>query len=120
MLDDEVALGPGKADLLAGIAEHGSLVDAAADLGMSYMRAWKLVGIMNACFREPLVKLRRGGAGHGGAELTREGKAVLELYQRMERESLAAFAPAWSELSRLLAGARARRPRAAPARSSRR
>ena len=38
-----VVLGPGKADLLEAIAHHGTVRDAAAELGMSYMRAWKLV-----------------------------------------------------------------------------
>jgi hypothetical protein len=52
---DEIALGPGKVALLEAIHSGGSLTVAARGLGMSYMRAWKLVQTMNACFREPLV-----------------------------------------------------------------
>jgi len=96
--DGEIALGPGKVALLAAVAEHGCLATAARALGMSYMRAWRLVQTMNACFREPLVATRRGGRGHGGAALTAAGSAVLALYRRMEQESLAAIAAAWREL----------------------
>lgn len=95
---EEIALGPGKVDLLETIANAGSLAEAARRLGMSYMRAWKLLQTMNACFREPLVDTARGGAAHGGANLTVTGQAVLTLYRRMEREGLQAMEPAWREL----------------------
>jgi molybdate transport system regulatory protein len=103
MTGGEIALGPGKVAVLAAVEEHGSLVDAARALEMSYMRVWRLVQTMNACFREPLVETRRGGRVHGGAALTPTGAAVLALYRRMERDSLAAMAPAWEELRGLLA-----------------
>lgn len=79
-----IVLGPGKADLLEAVRGAGSLRKAAAVLGMSYMRAWTLVKTMNAAFREPLVALARGGAGHGGATLTPSGAKVLALYRAME------------------------------------
>src|SRR5258706_6060554 len=60
MLDDSIALGPGKADLLEAIRGSGSIVAAASSLGMSYMRAWKLVRTMNGCFASPLVVATRG------------------------------------------------------------
>jgi len=98
----EIALGPGKVDLLEEIEKAGTLAEAARRLGMSYMRAWKLLRTMNACFREPLVDTARGGAEHGGATLTPTGRAVLSLYRRMERESLEAMGPAWRELEGLM------------------
>src|SRR5262245_5104536 len=52
---EDVALGPGKVDLLVLIDQTGSIREAAERMGMSYMRAWKLVKTMNACFKEPLV-----------------------------------------------------------------
>jgi molybdate transport system regulatory protein len=109
----EIALGPGKVALLAAVAEHGCLAAAAEALGMSYMRAWRLVQTMNVCFREPLVETRRGGSAHGGAALTPAGSTVLALYRRMESESLRALAPVWEELRGCLA-AGDRRPRRAP------
>jgi molybdate transport system regulatory protein len=98
----EVALGPGKADLLGAIAQTGSLAKAARSLGMSYMRAWHLLQTMNACFREPLVNTSRGGAEHGGATLTETGRQVLAAYRRMEEDCQQAVEPGWQELARFL------------------
>lgn len=94
----ETALGPGKADLLEQIERAGSLAAAATAMGMSYMRAWTLVKTMNACFREPLVALSRGGPAKGGASLTPAGREVLALYRTMEAAALVAMDDAWREL----------------------
>ncbi|HEX9047774.1 MAG TPA: LysR family transcriptional regulator [Verrucomicrobiae bacterium] len=85
---DDVALGPGKVQLLRGVRETGSIRQAAAQMQMSYMRAWGLIRTMNQCFNAPLVESARGGAQHGGARLTATGTAVLELYEQLEKESL--------------------------------
>lgn len=98
----DIVLGPGKADLLDAIRRTGSLRLAARDLDMSYMRAWKLVQMMNRAFREPLVETVRGGSRHGAACLTKTGKVVLVLYGQMEKGSIAAAAPFWRRLRRLL------------------
>lgn len=103
LLGDEIALGPGKVALLGAIAEQGTLAEAAKRLGMSYMRAWRLVQTMNACFARPLVATARGGAQKGQAALTAEGTAVLRLYREMEAASRGALAPAWQELLPYLA-----------------
>jgi len=81
---EDIALGPGKVELLHHISETGSISEAARRMGMSYNRAWLLVRTMNRCFKEPLVLATRGGDTHGGAELTGTGKQMLELYQEME------------------------------------
>ena len=99
---EAIVLGPGKADLLAAIARTGELRRAAASLDMSYMRAWKLVQMMNEAFREPLVETARGGARRGSARLTATGKRVLALYRQMERRSLTASHAAFVRLARLL------------------
>jgi molybdate transport system regulatory protein len=99
---DTIVLGPGKADLLRAIARSGTLRDAAAELGMSYMRAWKLVRIMNERFREPLIVMTRGGTEGGHAELTPAGREVLKLYRRIERESAAATRQSWKSLRKML------------------
>ena len=100
----EIAMGPGKADLLEEVARTGSIGEAAAELDMSYMRAWTLIKTMERCFKQPLVKVTRGGAKHGGAELTGTGKKVVELYRAMEQESLTATASLRRELEKLLRG----------------
>ncbi|MFY8195818.1 MAG: winged helix-turn-helix domain-containing protein, partial [Novosphingobium sp.] len=53
---DEIAMGPGKADLLEAIAREGSISAAARAMDMSYRRAWLLVDTMNRCWQEPLVE----------------------------------------------------------------
>ena len=89
-LGQEIALGPGKVELLRHISETGSISESARRMEMSYNRAWLLVRTMNRCFKEPLVSATRGGDTHGGAELTRTGKRVLALYQRIESKVAAA------------------------------
>lgn len=98
VLAPEVAIGPGKADLLEAIAETGSIAAAGRKLAMSYKRAWHLVETLNRAFAEPLVQASRGGSGHGGAVLTPLGAEVLAVYRRIERASAAAAA---EDLARL-------------------
>lgn len=80
-------LGPGKAQLLAAIAEHGSIRAAGATFGMSYRRAWLLADEINRMFREPSIFTRHGGKSGGGAGLTPFGEQLLERCRRMEAES---------------------------------
>jgi molybdate transport system regulatory protein len=80
----DAMLGPGKADLLEGIRETGSIAAAGRTMSMSYKRAWSLVEEMNAAFREPLVASQRGGPGGGGARLTEAGETVLGHYRELE------------------------------------
>ena len=94
----DVALGPGKVDLLDQIERTGRLGMAAAAMEMSYMRAWTLVQTMNRCFKKPLVALVRGGKEGGRAELTATGQRALSLYREMESKGLAAMQPAWKQL----------------------
>ena len=100
----KIAFGPGKAELLALIAETGSIGDAAKRMKMSYMRAWSLVQTMNGCFKEPLIAAARGGQERGGAELTEAGRRVLKLYQLMEAASLKASKSHWQSFQKLLRG----------------
>ena len=100
----DVAFGPGKAELLALVAETGSIGEAAKRMEMSYMRAWSLIQMMNENFEEPLIKTVRGGHERGGAELTEMGRRVLELYQSMEKASLKAAQADWRNFQKLLRG----------------
>jgi molybdate transport system regulatory protein len=96
-------LGPGKMELLAYIADVGSLSGAAKKMQMSYMRAWNLVKELNRDSKRPMVALSRGGTRGGAAAVTPFGKRVLALYQRMERESRRVATPYGRKLSRLIA-----------------
>lgn len=95
-------IGPGKADLLEGIGRLGSIAAAGREMGMSYKRAWELIGTLNAMFRAPLVESTRGGPGGGGAVLTELGREVLAQYRAFEAEAAAGGAGRVAALSALL------------------
>ena len=86
-LGNDIAMGPGKADLLDAIAATGSISAAARQMNMSYRRAWLLVDAMNRCFRAPLVHSAVGGQQGGGATVTPEGHEVLRHFRAMERSA---------------------------------
>jgi len=111
MCGDVIALGPGKAELLAQLDQTHSITTAARNLGMSYMRAWTLIRTMNQCFREPLVEALRGGKTGGGARLTPAGEKALRLYRAMETRYLESAEPLSSELRNMLAPQTQRSPR---------
>ena len=103
VFDEERYFGPGKADLLAGIARTGSIAAAGREMGMSYKRAWDLVAAMNTMFAQPLVNSARGGAKGGGAALTENGAQVLALYQQVQRAAEDASGTALDDLAARLA-----------------
>ena len=76
--------GPGRVELLERIGETGSLRAAAAQMEMSYLRAWKHVKSLNGLFPSPVVVATRGGKAGGGAVLTDVGRQVVACYRHME------------------------------------
>ena len=84
VLGRDIALGPGKADLLEGIRETGSIAAAGRRMGMSYKQAWLLIDTMNCCFAKPLIEAVKGGKSGGGAHLTPLGEEVLARFRRMQ------------------------------------
>lgn len=87
----EIALGPGKVELLEGIGRLGSIAAAGRQMQMSYRRAWLLIDTMNRCFREPLVEAKKGGLQGGGASITSFGLTVLGRYHRLEARAAREF-----------------------------
>jgi molybdate transport system regulatory protein len=102
MFGTEIAIGPGKAELLEAIAATGSISESARRLGMSYRRAWLLVDTMNRCFREPVVASATGGAGGGGAQVTAFGRRVLASFHAMQARVDRAIDPELERFSELL------------------
>jgi len=104
VVEPDIAIGPGKADILEGIKETGSIAAAGRRMGMSYKRAWLLVDTMNRCFDTPLVETSRGGRARGGATLTPAGVAVLACYRRMESRTQEAIAEDMAALRKIVRG----------------
>lgn len=92
VIEPDVAIGPGKADLLEAIRDSGSISAAGRKLGMSYRRAWLLVDELNQHLGAPVVAAVTGGAKGGGAALTRTGEEVLTRYRAMEAACRTAIA----------------------------
>ena len=83
----EIAMGPGKSELLDAIEATGSISAAARAMGMSYRRAWLLVDTMNRCFAQPLVETHPGGGEHAGARVTDAGRRARAAYRALLGEA---------------------------------
>ena len=87
LLEQNIAFGPGKADLLEAIARTGSISQAAKSMNMSYRRAWQLVDTMNQCFETALVETQTGNTWWWGS------------YHSFGPESLTALPPNGNQCS---------------------
>ncbi len=74
--------GQGRIELLARIADSGSISQAAKTMGMSYKAAWDAVDAMNNAAGEPLVERAVGGKGGGGTRLTSAGQELIQSFRR--------------------------------------
>ncbi len=78
--------GPGRVELLARIAECGSITQAAKAMKMSYKAAWDAVDAMNNLAGEALVERLSGGKGGGGTRLTARGEQLVANFRLIEQE----------------------------------
>lgn len=96
----DLAIGPGRIELLERVQQTGSLAKAAREMGMSYRRAWQLMQSLNQSLASPATVAATGGRGGGGATVTPNGLALIRAYRRWEagatrnaKKQLAKFAP---------------------------
>ena len=66
--------------LLDAVAKTGSIAAAAKAIGMTYKGAWDAIDAINNLSDTPLVLLRQGGSGGGGAELSTAGQQLLKRF----------------------------------------
>lgn len=78
--------GKGRIELLARIADSGSITQAAKAMGMSYKAAWDAIDTMNNLAGEPLVQRTTGGKGGGGTTLTQRGEQLVANFRLIEEE----------------------------------
>ncbi|WP_348696095.1 TOBE domain-containing protein [Duganella fentianensis] len=89
-------------ELLAAIAEHGSITAAAKAVGLSYKGAWDAIEAMNNLAGEALLERLAGGKGGGGTRLTARGQQLVENFARID-EAHQRFVAALSSQSHALA-----------------
>lgn len=75
-----VFFGPGVLELLGGVRETGSIQRAAKSMGLSYVKALKILRQTEEGFGRAFLKRRKGGSERGGAELTAFGARFLDRY----------------------------------------
>ena len=80
--DGKLVLSEYRVRLLRLIDETGSLSDAAAQMQLSYRRAWGKLKEIEANLGLRLVESAAGGAGGGGSRLTADGRRYVEMYDR--------------------------------------
>lgn len=97
-------IGPGKILLLEAIDREGSISAAGRALGMSYKRAWDLVGMLNRQAGSPVVEASTGGHGGGGATLTDAGRSLVADYRAIEQAASQAAEPRLAALRRRFGG----------------
>lgn len=102
LFNDDIAFGPGKAELLEEIRRSGSISQAAKNMNMSYRRAWQLVETMNNSFQSALVETQKGGTHGGGAKVTDLGEKILNQFRQMEQNARQAIKHDFQEISSFL------------------
>ena len=102
LLNQDIAFGPGKAELLEEIRRTGSISQAAQSMNMSYRRAWQLVETMNQSVQSGWVETQKGGTHGGGAKLTDLGESILSQFRQMEIKARDAIEQDFEEIAQHL------------------
>ena len=78
----EVALSAWRVELLAAVAETGSISSAAERMNIGYRQAWAKLHECEERLGVQLVETTVGGSGGGGAQLTPAGRDYVDRYRR--------------------------------------
>ena len=81
--------GPGPAELLARTRATGSLHAAAAEMGMAYSKATRIIRTAEDGLGHALLERKRGGTAGGGSALTFEAELLLARYDAWRTEAAA-------------------------------
>lgn len=80
------AFGDGPLDMLERVERLGSLRQAAADMGMSYNKAWYLVRRLEKVLGFQLLERRSGGRHGGGSVVTPGARKLMAQYRRFREQ----------------------------------
>jgi molybdate transport system regulatory protein len=84
---DGKAFGEGPYELLKRIETTGSLHRGAAEMKMSYRKAWLLLQTMEKRLGISLLDRKVGGVSGGGSTLTEEARLFMRRYEAFRQES---------------------------------
>jgi molybdate transport system regulatory protein len=80
------AFGKGPNELLKRVEATHSLHKAAAQMDMSYSKAWKIINDVENNLGFPLLERTVGGLAGGGSKLTPRAKKLLNQYDKLEKD----------------------------------
>lgn len=83
-VDGEPVFGRGRRFLLQAIDSHGSINQAAKEVGISFRKAWSHIKAMEERLGMKLVDRQAGGKNGGGAALTGDARMFLKNFEAME------------------------------------
>lgn len=83
---DGKAFGDGPYELLRRVEKTKSLRQAANQMGMSYSKAWRLIGTLEERLGFILLERKTGGPSGGGSKVTPQGKDLMNHYERFRRD----------------------------------
>jgi molybdate transport system regulatory protein len=80
------AFGEGPYELLKRVGQTRSLRQAANQMGMSYSKAWNLIGTMEKRLGFSLIERKVGGRSGGGSHLTPKARDLMNHYEGFRKD----------------------------------
>ena len=90
--NDGKAFGRGPVELLKRVETTKSLNKAASQMGMSYSKAWRIIGTMEKRLGFVLLERTTGGLAGGGSKVTPQARDLMQRYEQFEKDTEAAIA----------------------------
>jgi molybdate transport system regulatory protein len=85
------AFGEGPYELLKRVGQTRSLRQAANQMGMSYSKAWSLIGTAEKRLGFPLIERKVGGHSGGGSHVTPEARDLMNHFEGFRKDVDAAI-----------------------------
>lgn len=84
---DKRFFGPGTVSLLTEIDRCGNVREACTNCGFSYSKGWTIIRKSEDKLGYRIVDRQAGGSGGGTARVTKEGHALLAVYEDLKKET---------------------------------
>ena len=97
--ENDKFMGIGVLWLLQKVKECRSLREAAAEMGISYSKAFRMVKNLELALGEDVLERRRGGSDRSGASLTPFGEEFIILYDEFQKKCKGLLKEPFSEFS---------------------